>query len=224
MEHHNGADTSYALEFTYSGARSQARIFISQDQLNVVGVSTNTFDLSSASYDTIGELAAGIDALDYFACNLDNCDLGYDYDSGFCYNVSSGNIGTDDAYSVLIDTNGYSATDAFIIAYRIPANSYQQVLLQKIASIPKTAGDDIEIRKENNDTNASTKVWDSNLASNSAEKEYDFTSSGANDGWLFDPGEDVVIYVNGTVAQADGDYLTVQAVLLEVTDSFIIRR
>jgi hypothetical protein len=208
----NSAEVPHALHVTYSGGQTQGIINEEQDLFQVIGASTNDFDLSAAAYDTIGELVAGIDALTYWSCDIDDSDLRSSDDSGYCYNVSSVAIGTDDLYEVKIDTNGATATDTYVISKRIDVSDAtdDQIAILEVRGLPATATDDFEIYEETS-LGVSTKIWDSNIGSNSAEQSVDFTTDGGLGGLEASRSNDVIIKMNGTAAQAtDGtDYLQI---------------
>jgi hypothetical protein len=213
----DGDDESYALVFYYVGSGTQCTFQVSGETVTMKvpagGTTVGQWDCGNTLYDTIGELVTAINADADFTCNLDNSDLLYSDDSSLCrYIASETDIGTDMTYSVQIDTAGTGTTDAFLISQRIPAGSAasrDEVIIKKIIALPKTAGDDIEIYYEDSN-GTSTKYIDSNLASNSAARTYDMTTSGTGGLNIWGKDYDVIIKVNGTVAQAAGDYLEIQ--------------
>jgi len=215
IEWHDGDDVSYAFEFYYTGTSSNCSIDVGADDIYIRvpadGTAIRTIDTSAAAYDTIGEVVKYIDAHADLTCSIQDSDLFYDDDSSLCRYVAPTNIGGDMKYSVQIDTAGTHAdcvgTDAYIAAIRVGADTDEYISLWQMAGTGATNGDDLELYVET-EAGVKTKLDDVDIPTNGTvvTETYVFEGVGGVD---LAAGDDLIVKLNGTAAQAAGDYLKI---------------
>lgn len=169
-------------------------------------------DLSAAAYDTVGEVADYIDGLDSWSCKvLDALRSDASNDEWIDGSVTSAVKEGETVFDVLSDTSALAAYRLRITYDRSvgglkPAGSHRVVLKKVIYNLDHTAAQGVvKLYEITASGKTETQVFDGGLSVDATDTTHDF-----GDGTTPGEGNDLLVAVDGTVVDANANFLQAQ--------------